>query len=91
MKGTTQLGRLEVATYCTNCDDFTIGVPAGETVDRCTACGCFVSDNPDVCCTVHELRDSPYPTGECPYCEQEQRRRDMIEHERTRDPQVEPW
>jgi len=91
MKGQSQLGRLEVTTFCTNCDDFTIGIPAGENNDRCTNCGCFTSQEPEVCCTVHEVRSSPYPSGECPYCEQERDRQAQIQHKMTRDPQVEPW
>ena len=84
------MGRLLVDTLCGNCG-FVTGVPAGDNLNRCTECGRFASDNPDVCCVRHEVRRSPYPSGECPICEQEQHRRDMIQHEMTRDPQVEPW
>jgi hypothetical protein len=91
MKGRSQLGRLEVTTLCANCGDFAISVPAGENVNRCTECGAYATDDPDVCCTQHEVRNSPYPSGECPYCEQERDRRAQIQHMATRDPQVEPW
>jgi hypothetical protein len=90
MKGRSQLGRLEVTTLCQNCNDFTIGVPAGDN-DRCTECGCYTSQDPDVCCTVHEVRESPYPSGMCPYCQQERDRQAQIQHEMTRDPTLEPY
>lgn len=91
MKGRTQLGRPEVITTCTNCDDFVKATPAGENLNRCTACGAFATDDPDVCCTRHELRRSPYPSGECPYCEEERNRQAQIQHQATRDPMVEQW
>jgi hypothetical protein len=91
MKGRRQLGRLETVTYCKRCDDFTIATPEGESLNRCTSCGSYATDDPDVCCTVHEVRSSPYPSGECPYCEMERDRQAQIEHEMTRDPRVEPW
>ncbi|AGM11595.1 hypothetical protein M199_gp071 [Halogranum tailed virus 1] len=85
-----ELGRLKVATFCQSCG-FVKGHPAGEGVNRCTDCGRFTSDDPDVCCTIHELRKSPYPSGECPYCEMERDRQAQMMHEMTRDPTVEPW
>lgn len=91
MKGTSQLGRLEVLTLCANCDDFAKAVPAGENVNRCTECGAYATDDPDVCCARHELRESPYPSGECPYCEEERNIQAQRVHEMTRDPRVEPW
>lgn len=85
------LGKLTVTTYCTGCDDFTRGVPVnGSTLDRCTQCGRYASTD-KVACAQHELRESPYPTGECPMCEMERDRRAQIQHEMTRDPRVEPW
>ena len=91
MKGVTQLGRLEVTTYCQNCDDFTTATPEGENLNRCTACGGYATDSPDVCCTQHELRSSPYPSGECPYCEEERRIQAERQHMMTRDPTMEPY
>lgn len=64
------LGKLTVAIDCTKCG-FTKGVPAGEGLNRCVECGRFATDNPDVCCVRHEVRRSPYASGECSRCEQE--------------------
>lgn len=91
MKGISQLGQLETITLCENCEDFVKATPEGENLNRCTACGAFTTDEPDVCCKRHELRESPYPSGVCPYCEQERDRRAQIQHQATRDPMVEPW
>lgn len=44
-----------------------------------------------VCCFEHDMDSSPYPSGECPYCEMERHRDAMREHEMTRNPEVEPW
>ena len=84
------LGTLYVTIDCDQCG-ITDGVPVSENTNRCVECGRYASDEADICCAKHEVRESPYPSGGCPYCEQEQHRRDMIEHEMTRDPQVEPW
>jgi hypothetical protein len=91
MKGRSQLGRLEVTTYCQQCAAFTLGIAAGKSNDRCTECGCYTSQNPDVCCTVHEVRESPYPSGVCPYCEEERRIKAERQHQATRDPTLEPY
>jgi len=91
MKGRSQLGRLEVLTMCANCDDFVKATPAGENLNRCTECGAFATDDPDVCCVRHEIRSSPYPSGECPRCEQERRIEGERQHMMTRDTRVEPW
>lgn len=86
----TRLASGEIATYCTNCDDFTTASKEGDSA-RCTDCGAFASTNPAVCCARHEVRRSPYPSGQCPRCEQEQSRRAQRMHEMTRDPRVEPY
>lgn len=91
MKGSSQLGRLEVLTLCANCDAFVKATPEGENLNRCTECGAYATDDPDVCCARHEVRNSPYPSGTCPRCEQERDVRAQRMHEATRDPQVEPW
>jgi hypothetical protein len=90
MKGNSQLGRLEVSTYCQNCDDFATAVPAGDSVNRCTECGAYCTDEPDVCCARHEVRNSPYPSGICPYCEQENQVRAMEQEmaERRSNPRI---
>lgn len=88
---TSQLGRLEIASFCGSCG-FVKAVPImGRSNDRCTECGRFCSTDPDVCCTEHEVRSSPYSTGECPYCEQERDRRAQQMHQMTRDPTLEPY
>lgn len=84
------MGRLTVTTYCSNCDGFTTGVPTGDSVDRCTECGCYASSE-GVCCAQHEVMESPYPSGVCPYCERESRRRAERQHMLTRDPTLEPY
>lgn len=84
------MGKLLIDTHCDNCG-FVKGVAANNSSLRCTSCGRYSTDDPDVCCARHEVRRSPYSTGECPICEQERHRQDMIQHEMTRDPQVEPW
>jgi len=85
----TELGQLTVATYCENCG-FVKGTPEGEGVNRCGECGRYVSDNPDVCCARHEVRESPYPSGICPRCEQgrDLRAREQEMHQRRSDPQM---
>ncbi len=86
-----ELGRLEVTIDCDNCG-ITQGHPCGENLNRCVECGQFASDDTShLCCTLHELRSSPYPSGECPYCEEERRIEAERQHMMTRDPQVEPW
>jgi hypothetical protein len=85
------MGRLTVTTYCSNCGGFTTGVPEdGKNLDRCTECGCYASTD-GVCCAQHEVRDSPYPSGTCPRCEQEAQRRAERQHMMTRDPTLEPY
>jgi len=91
MRGVSRLGRLETSTYCKNCGDFVIATPEGESLNRCTDCGAFATDSPDVCCKIHELRESPYPSGECPYCEEERRIQAERQHQMTRDPTLEPY
>lgn len=86
-----QLGRLEVMTYCTNCESFSVGIPEGENLNRCGDCGAYAPDDPDVCCLRHEVRESPYPSGECPYCVEERRIEAERQHMQTRDPLVEPY
>jgi predicted ATP-dependent serine protease len=82
-----QLGKLQVGIDCENC-----GTVEGENLNRCVECGRYASDDTsDVCCLKHEVRNSPYPSDECPYCEQERDRRAQIRHQMTRDPRVEPW
>jgi hypothetical protein len=85
------MGKLLVDTYCSACG-FVKGLPAGENHNRCTECGRFTSDNPDVCCTKHEVRESPYSSGTCPMCEQERhvraQEREMME--RRSDPNMHP-
>lgn len=85
------MGKLLVDTYCQNCDDFVRGLPEGKGLNRCTECGAYASDDPDVCCAQHEVRESPYHSGECPMCEMERDRRAQMRHEMTRDPRVEPY
>lgn len=85
-----ELGRLEVGIDCSNCG-ITKGHPVSDSLNRCVDCGRFASDDPDVCCLIHELRESPYPSGECPYCEEERNIRAQRQHQMTRDPTMEPW
>jgi len=86
-----QLGKLQVGIDCENCG-ITKGTVEGENLNRCVECGRYASDDTsDVCCLKHEVRNSPYPSDECPYCEQERDRRAQIRHQMTRDPRVEPW
>lgn len=85
-----ELGRLMVSILCENCG-FVQGTPEGDNLNRCCHCGRFASDNPDVCCLKHEIRESPYPSGTCPYCEMERSRQAQIQHQMTRDPTLEPW
>jgi len=86
-----RLGQLEVAIDCDHCG-FTKGTPAGENLNRCVECGRFASDDPDVCCVRHEVRKSPYPSGKCPRCEQEQHKRALEREmqERRGDPNMHP-
>jgi hypothetical protein len=67
-----QLGRLQVGIDCDNCG-ITKGNPVGENLNRCVECGRYASDDTShLCCVRHEVRNSPYPSGQCPRCEQEQ-------------------
>lgn len=84
------LGELMFTVYCESCG-FESGKAVNESVDRCGGCGQFVKKSPDVCCREHEVRKSPYPSDECPYCEEERNIRAQREHMITRDPMVEPW
>jgi hypothetical protein len=85
------LGRLQVGIDCESCG-ITKGLVVSENVNRCIECGRFASDDTsDVCCVRHEVRDSPYPSGQCPYCERERDRRAQRQHEMTRDPTLEPY
>lgn len=45
----------------------------------------------EMCCFRHGVVESPYRSGECPMCEEEQHVQAMREHEMTRDPTMEPW
>lgn len=85
------LGRLTVSILCTDCG-FSEGTPEGENLNRCLGCGRFATDSPDVCCVRHEVRTSPYPSGECPLCEQEQHVRAMEQEmmQRRADPSMHP-
>jgi len=82
-------GKLLTDIDCENCG-FTNGVVIGEKLNRCTECGRFASDDAgeDVCCMRHEIRNSPYPSGQCPRCEQERSRRaqEREMHQRRADP-----
>lgn len=67
-----RLGQLTVAIDCTQCG-LTDGTPEGKNLNRCTECGRFASnDTSHVCCARHGVRESPYPSGVCPRCQQEQ-------------------
>jgi hypothetical protein len=58
------------AAFCNNCG-FVDATIRQNGADRCTECGQFVEEEPDVCCERHEIQNSPYPSGLCPRCEQE--------------------
>lgn len=66
MKGDT----FHVAAFCENCG-FADAIVRQNGANRCSDCGRFVEAEPDVCCERHEIRNSPYPSGVCPLCEQE--------------------
>ena len=86
-----KLGVIHVGIDCENCG-ITKGVVVDDNLNRCVECGQFASDDTsDVCCLQHEIRNSPYPSGECPYCEEERRIRAERQHQMTRDPMVEPY
>ena len=86
-----ELGRLYVSILCTNCG-FTDGTPCGDNLNRCADCGRFATDSPDVCCVQHEIRESPYPSGTCPRCEQERsiRAQEQEMMERRANPRMHP-
>lgn len=82
--------RPPVAVDCPEC-----GKGVGEQTNqgsRCLGCGQFAPET-DMYCIEHDLDYSTiYPEDKhCPYCREEQRQRDMMIHDATRDPQVEPW
>lgn len=68
------IGRLTVDIDCSNCGfseavRLDTGTISGATL-RCADCGRFASKDSDACCVKHEVRESPYPSGACPACEQ---------------------
>jgi hypothetical protein len=84
------MGKLLVSIDCNHCG-FEQGRVEGENTQRCTECGRYASTDTDACCVTHEVRRSPYPSGKCPRCEQEQKMKAEQRHQRTRNPRVEPW
>jgi hypothetical protein len=86
-----QFGKLYVSILCTNCG-FTDGEPVDENLNRCVGCGRFATDNPDVCCVEHGVKESPYPSGICPRCEQEDsvRAQEQEMHERRSSRRMHP-
>ena len=87
-----ELGQLYVGIDCSNCGVHGEGKPAKNGRTRCGKCGAFGSEATEYCAEHDVHYEGLYPEdNHCPMCREEQRQRDALQHEMTRDPQVEPW
>lgn len=88
----SDFGKLYVGVSCSNCGVHGEGVPTDGGRTRCGKCGRFGEAATEYCAEHDVDYSGLFPRdNHCPMCREERHRRDMMEHERTRDPQVEPW
>lgn len=86
------LGGLEVAVDCSQCGKG-VGIPEGETLNRCLSCGRYAESADEYCLTHNIDYEGLYPEdNHCPHCREERRIESMEQERMARraDPNMHP-